>query len=60
MALTLDAPALQDTIPEMMRAAVLCGLRDIRQFERPAHEVGVHGSLNIQLYGLDPHEATFG
>ena len=30
MALTLDAPATPHTIPEMMRAAVLFGPRDIR------------------------------
>ena len=34
MALTLDAPALLDPIPEMMRAAVLFGPRDIRQMHR--------------------------
>ena len=34
--------------------------RQARQFERLTHEVGVHCSLNTQLYGLVPHEATRG
>ena len=40
MALTLEAPATPDTIPEMMRAAVLFGPRDIRQVDRPVPRPG--------------------
>jgi L-iditol 2-dehydrogenase len=40
MALTLDAPATQYTIPETMRAAVLFGPRDIRQIDRPVPPPG--------------------
>ena len=40
MALTLDAPATRHTIPEMMRAAVLFGPRDIRQIDRPVPKPG--------------------
>jgi L-iditol 2-dehydrogenase len=41
MALTLDAPVTQDTIPEMMRAAVLFGPRDIRLIDRPVPRPGL-------------------
>ena len=40
MALAVDAPATQHTIPEMMRAAVLFGPRDIRQIDRPVPRPG--------------------
>jgi L-iditol 2-dehydrogenase len=40
MALTLDAPAMQYTIPDTMRAAVLFGPRDIRQIDRPVPRPG--------------------
>lgn len=40
MALTLDVPATQPTIPQTMRAAVLFGPRDIRRIERPVPRPG--------------------
>jgi hypothetical protein len=40
MALTLEAPPKQETIPETMRAAVLFGPRDIRQVNRPVPRPG--------------------
>jgi L-iditol 2-dehydrogenase len=40
MALIVEAPARQETIPEVMRAAVLFGPRDIRQIARPVPKPG--------------------
>src|SRR5262245_31000121 len=40
MALSLNAPTTQDTIPETMRAAVLFGPRDIRQVNRAVPRPG--------------------
>jgi threonine dehydrogenase-like Zn-dependent dehydrogenase len=40
MAVTLDAPPIQETIPDTMRAAVLFGPRDIRQIKRPVPRPG--------------------
>jgi L-iditol 2-dehydrogenase len=41
MALRLDAPPPQHTIPEMMRAAVLFGPQDIRRIDRPVPRPGL-------------------
>jgi L-iditol 2-dehydrogenase len=40
MALTLEAASRQAMVPEMMRAAVLFGPRDIRQIQRPVPSPG--------------------
>ena len=48
MAVTLQASATQHTIPDMMRAAVLFGPRDIRLIERPVPKPGP-GEVLVQV-----------
>jgi L-iditol 2-dehydrogenase len=48
MALTLPAVAQQYTIPDTMRAAVLCGPQDIRLLDRPVPQPG-SGEVLVQV-----------